>query len=263
MHFADLRQPLPFDVDSVLKGVAQQVVGDIPHFSRKQLERCATEQERVRIAHELHDGVLQSLTALALKLQGVSQLLDTDFDAARALLREIQMQISAEQRELREWITHPPAPDATADTAADLALALQKLCHRAEWQWRFKCELVVDVRVSVPRTLGDHVYRIVQEGLNNAGRHAHAQHTRVVMMGRPERLDIELSDDGLGFPVHGQYDLSQLTARCMGPRSLKDRIALLHGTLVLITGSSGSRLQISLPHPARAWSAQPRQSASD
>jgi signal transduction histidine kinase len=244
-------------------GEAKQVVGDIRDFlSRLTVEQAPTTQERARLAHELHDGLLQSLTGLALQLQAVSRLLDTDFEAARQRLNDLRSLMAAEQRELRAWITNLSSPQATA-TKEDLAAALQKVCRRAEWQWRFSCELVVDGLTSISPTLGDHIYRIVQEGLNNAGRHARAQSTRVGIAVKPDRIEIELSDDGVGFPFHGQYDLARLTALDIGPLSIKERIAALDGGLVLTTGLSGSSLQISLPQPRPAWSASTRQIASD
>src|SRR6266536_3011442 len=256
---ASTPQAPPFESDAVLEGVALQVIGDIRHFfSRPRLEQAATEQERVRLAHELHDGLLQSLTGLALQLQAVSRLLDTDIEAARQRLRDVQALIAVDQRELRTWIGDLSPPPAEAMTTGDeLALALQELCRRAKWQWRLSCEVVIDAQASIPRTLGDHIYRIVQEGLNNAGRHAHAQHARAELAVRPDQVNIELSDDGIGFPFHGQYDLARLTAHDLGPRSLRERIAALRGSLVLTTGLSGSRLEISLPWPRRTWSGPP------
>jgi signal transduction histidine kinase len=151
---------------------------------------------------------------------------------------------------------------ATA-TTDDVAFALQHLCRRAEWQWRVRCELVVGARGSVPRTLADHVYRIVQEGLNNVGRHAHAQVVCLQLSVHRDRVDIVLADDGVGFPFHGQYDLAKLTARNLGPRSMKERIASLKGELVLTTGLSGSQLQITLPLQRYAWPTPARNVAAD
>jgi signal transduction histidine kinase len=258
-------QAPPCESDAVLEGVALQVFGDIRHFfSRARLEQAATEHERVRLAHELHDGILQSLTGLALQLQAVSRLLDTDIEAARQRLRDVQALIAVEQGELRTWIGDlSPAPTEAMATGDDLALVLQKLLRRAEWQWRLSCELAVDAKAPVPRTLGDHIYRLVQEGLNNAGRHARAQRAWVELAVRPDRVDIALSDDGVGFPFHGRYDLARLTAHNLGPRSIRERIASLRGSLVLTTGLSGSRLEIGLPMPRRTWSGPPSYLPSD
>jgi signal transduction histidine kinase len=79
----------------------------------------------------------------------------------------------------------------------------------------------------------------------------------------PDRVDILLADDGVGFPFHGQYDLAKLTARNLGPRSMKERIASLKGELVLTTSLSGSELKITLPNPRHAWPMPTRSLAAD
>jgi signal transduction histidine kinase len=239
----------PFERAAVLDGVAQQVVGDVQRFfSRERLERAATEDERTRLAHELHDGVLQALAGIALQLQTATRLLDSDPETARARLREIQTLLETEQRELRTWIANlaPAAPQAMA-SGDDIANALQQLCRRAECQWRVRCELIVGARGAVPRTLADHVYRIVQEGLNNVGRHARAGVARVDLSVKSDRIDLLIADDGAGFPFQGTFDLAKLTAAGIGPRSLKDRVSALRGELVLVSNPAGSQLRISVP----------------
>jgi signal transduction histidine kinase len=67
-----------------------------------------------------------------------------------------------------------------------------------------------------------------------------------------DRVYITVTDDGRGFPFSGRYDLAALTDAQLGPVSLKQRVASLHGELVLTSTLIGSRLEISLPvdqHP--------------
>jgi signal transduction histidine kinase len=238
-----------------LDGAASKVVGDIHRFfSRERLERAAMQDERTRLAHELHDGLLQSLTGIALQLQTVAGLLDSKPEAASQRLGDVQALIAAEQRELRRWVEH--LLDRTPVVGAgenDLVIALAQLCGRAEWHWGVRCELTADLPRSLPATLGDHIYRVVQEGLNNIGRHARAQVAHVNLGLKPDRVEIGISDDGVGFPFRGEYDLAALTARRLGPRSLKERISGLNGTFVLSSSLSGSHLRISLPLPRQTW----------
>ena len=261
---SDWQHP-PFHDDVMLEGVARRVVGDINrYFSKDRLERAATQDERLRLARELHDGLLQSLAGIALQLETVSRLLDSDLETARNRLQEIATLIAVEQRELRAWIANlsPAAPEAMA-SADDFAAALQKLCRRAESQWGVRCELIIGPVASIARALGDHVYRIVQESLNNVGRHTRAKVARVELQVRPDRVEITVTDDGVGFSFGGRYDLAQLTALGIGPRSLKERIASLHGGLVLTSSPSGSLLEITLPLQRYAWPHPIRNQASD
>jgi signal transduction histidine kinase len=173
---------------------------------------------------------------------------------ARERLRDVQALIAAEQQELRSWaeglLDRKPEVAATANA---LTVAVEQLCRRAEWHWRFRCALTVDLSGQIPATLGDHVYRVVQEGLNNIGRHARAQVAHIELRSTPGGVEIAIGDDGVGFPFRGEYDLATLTARRLGPRSLKQRVSALNGTLVLTSSLSGSQLRISLPLPRQTW----------
>jgi len=235
----------------VLEGAGREVMTDVNRFfSKERLEQAAMHDERVRLARELHDGVLQSLSAAALQLETMSRLIDIDPEAARERLKDIEKLIAEEQRELRHWISKlQPTAALSIATASELATALEKLRQRAEWQWGARVELAVDSRGAVPRLLADEIYRIVQEALTNAGRHARANKIRIAVTlglgGDPVRITV--ADDGCGFPFRGRYDLAALNGKQIGPRSLRERVAALRGKLVLSSELSGSRLDISLP----------------
>lgn len=235
--------------DSLLDGVARQVVADInQYFSRGRLERAAMQDERVRLARELHDGVLQSLTGASLQLEALSRLIDENPDAARNRLRIIGNLIAEEQRELRNWIQKlGPTPRPAMAPGADLVVALESLCKRVESQWALRVELHTGKKGTIPRILGDEAYRLVQEALTNAGRHANAMLARVDLEISPDRVHITVADDGQGFPYRGRYTLEELMETRLGPTSLKHRIESLGGDLILTSSLSGSRLEMSLP----------------
>jgi signal transduction histidine kinase len=240
-----------FQEDRVLEGAGRQVMADVSRFfSKERLEQAAMHDERLRLARELHDGVLQSLAGAALQLEAMSRLIDENPTAARERIKDIEKLIAEEQRELRQWIQklQPTVPPSIA-TGSDLATALDKLRQRAEWQWGVRVELTVDSRGAVNRMLGDEIYRIVQEGLTNCGRHARASKVRVIVrLGTGATpVQITVADDGCGFPFRGRYDLAELREKQVGPRSLRERVAQLRGELVLNSGLSGSQLEISLP----------------
>ena len=244
----------------------RQVISKIsPLFYNEPLQQVATRDDRMRLARELHDGVLQSLMAAVLQLETVSRLIDTDPNAAKARLSDVQQMIGQEQRELRAWAErlHSTVP-LLSTTGADLTAALGTLRQRLKMQWGLCVELAVDIRGTVSRVLGDEIYRIVQEALNNAGRHAHARVAHVgIDRGRGSNsLRILVADDGCGFPFRGRFDLVDLMARQIGPKSLRERVASLGGELILTSELSGSQLEISLPLAEHLRSSQARTSAS-
>ena len=241
----------PFQNDSMLDGVARQVMADINQFfSKERLERAAMSDERVRLARDLHDGMLQSLSGAVLQLEALSRLIDENPHAARKRLHDIGDLIADEQRELRIWIQKlKPTTAMSMASSADLNAALSTLCQRAETQWGLRTTLTTG-RGSIPRGLGDEVYRLVQEALTNVVRHAHARTVDVRVEITLDRVHITVEDDGVGFPFHGRYHLAVLVERQLGPRSLKERTASLGGELILSSTLSGSKLAIDLPlHP--------------
>ena len=129
---------------------------------------------------------------------------------------------------------------------AACALGLQELCHRVSSLWGVEVELEESDEIGHP--MAWEVYRLAQEGLINAARHAQASRIRLAASRNGNRVSIRIADNGRGFPFEGVYDLATLEERKIGPVSLKERIASLRGDLLLRTDQSGTVLEISLPH---------------
>jgi signal transduction histidine kinase len=139
------------------------------------------------------------------------------------------------------------APDVPVARLAD---RLEALRQRVERQWEVK------VRVTPPPSTGDwpdpfvdNVYRIVQEAVLNAARHADASVISVDCStpGNDGLIAIQVADDGKGFPFHGTFDLDTLDAMEKGPLTLRERVAELRGDLQLVSAETGTRLSITLP----------------
>lgn len=137
------------------------------------------------------------------------------------------------------------SPHVTTSTH-ELLSALNNLRDGTAWH-ALRVELDVTGSASVPHELVDHVYRIVQECLNNIARHAHARCARVSVRVCFDRVWITVADDGAGFPCNGRYWLLDLLHRRFGPVSVRDRVAALGGDMVLSSNESGSQLDVALP----------------
>jgi signal transduction histidine kinase len=231
------------------EGSTRQAISDISRFfSKSKIQHDAMEDERTRLARDLHDGVLQALTGIALQLEAASKLIATDPDGARARIVAIGDLIAAEQRELRGFVHRlKHGIGASLASPEELATALHKLRERAVQLGGVRVDLAIDGHGSVPRSTGDAIYRVVQEALTNVVRHAHAQSARVQVMIRFDKVRIRVSDDGCGFPFRGEHNLASLAARNWGPKSLRERVAALRGELLLTSSLSGSSLDICLP----------------
>jgi signal transduction histidine kinase len=243
------RAELPFHGEDLLEHSSRRVVADIQRFfSKPRIEKAAVHDERARLGRELHDGVLQSLAGAAIQMEVIARLIATDPDAAKVRLRQLTQMFGEQQRDLRRWIDEARAAPAPAMApVAELAAAIEKLRQRVAWQHALRVDVVVPEVGSVPRSLGEHVYRIVQESLTNIGKHARAHVARVELRIGFDRIEVTIADDGVGFPFHATLALDDLKRRGVGPRSIIDRASALQGTLNVASSLSGAELHVSLP----------------
>jgi signal transduction histidine kinase len=214
----------------------------------KRLRDAAALEERLRLARDLHDSLLQSVAGSALQLLAARRLFERDSVAGGKRLEEVQNQLERDELEMRSFIRRLRPSSSTNVVGVGLAQRLEDLRSRVERQWEIKVKLQID-DVSDDSALVDEVYRIVQEGVLNAARHADASVINVAVSMVENGLRIEIVDDGRGFPFLGTYDLSALNEMDRGPLTLKERVAELHGDLKLRSGETGTELQIRLPVP--------------
>jgi signal transduction histidine kinase len=247
--------------------VARQVIADMNElFMQQRLQQAAAMAERLRLARDLHDGLLQSLTGVAFQLEIAHRLLEADPQAARERLQDMQRQIAAEQCSLRVFIEElKPVPHILMHSESNLAACLEELGQRIERQWGLSVAVTVEPpKEPLPDLFRHEIYHLVQEALINAARHAQASVARVQLGTQDEQVHIVIADDGHGYPFHGRYDLAALTAMQLGPVSLQERVMALRGELMITSTESGTRLEITLPlKPGRfSSSAGPSPSAA-
>jgi signal transduction histidine kinase len=230
--------------------VARQSAASLDHYYLLQrLRQAAAGEERILLARDLHDGLLQSLTAAALQLETVRGLLAEKPDMARARLLEVQQLIAAEQREVRAFVRElQPAALALPEADSSLAAWLDELVKWIDRQWGLRVDVIME-RPEAPMAegLAQQTYLVIHEALVNAARHAQASVVRVELEARDSPMRITVADNGRGFSFRGRYDQAALTELGLGPASLKERIASLGGTLAIDSTESGARLEITLP----------------
>jgi signal transduction histidine kinase len=232
--------------------VARQMAARMDQlYLLQRLQQAAATEERIRLARQLHDGVLQSLTGAALQLQAVGSLLQADGQAARDRLLEIQRLLAEEQRDLRFFIQElKPAPLWLPGANSSLAARLKELGERIERHWGLRVDLAVEPPTApIAEPLLREIYLIVHEALVNAARHAQASTARVTVRVLEGEMRIAVADNGRGFRFRGRYDHAALTDLKLGPVTLKERILALRGSLAIESSDSGARLEISLPLP--------------
>ena len=181
---------------------------------------AAQEDERKRIAQDLHDSVGQSLSAIKYSLERAQVLMRRlDAPAAGAVMESAVERVRRLIDDVR-CISMNLRPPQLDDLGA--ASAVRWLCR--EWHDIYD-EIAIDTDITVadsdiPAPLGTNVFRAVQESLNNVARHAAARRVRVALKLQEGTLSVAVEDDGSGFALNG--DVRRLV-ESGGLRGLRER----------------------------------------
>ena len=131
---------------------------------------------------------------------------------------------------------------------ADRAAQLAEFQLRVEMQWDVRVTIEVDAAFDEwPDAAAEQAFRLIQEGVLNAARHAEASAISVHVAVGDDGARLTIEDDGRGYPFHGTFDLAALAEMQKGPLTLRERVTMLGGHLVLRTSPAGTHLSIALP----------------
>jgi signal transduction histidine kinase len=203
----------------------------------RELQRLQVFEERERIAKELHDGVIQSLFAVGMSLQGLATS-SAEPETARRLEAAVE-DVDHAIRDLRNYI-FGLRPGILADRQLDQAL--RELT--TEFEARSGVVTVVDVDGEAASALASRAGEVVQfarEALSNVSRHAEATTCRISLRRGAEGIVLEIDDDGRGFDVGTRTP-------GMGLRNLQERVESIGGKLeIQSTPSDGTTVRATFP----------------
>lgn len=242
----------PLEVNEYSLVVAETVallVGQTLDYSSsiRTTSRDAVQEERVRVARDLHDGLLQSFTGVVLQLETIHSLVETQPAEARRMITDIEGVIMADQRELRSYVEQL-GPRRRIDVPFDFQSRMEELQSRFEKQWGIGVAFEIQsIDPLVAKSLGPETFRIIQEAVTNSAKHGSASHVRVRLSSGESKMHIEVVDDGSGFPFHGRMTLAAIRESGVGPAMLAERVAALNGDLVVESSGSGAKVEISVP----------------
>jgi signal transduction histidine kinase len=205
----------------------------------------AVSEERIRLARDLHDGVLQSLTGIRLQLQ---TLADDARSHARDHLLAIERALAIEQRELRLFIDSVRPAPRQPEEPTPLAEGLEEMRERLEREWKTP----ISIRISSPMaSLRPATYRAVRlmlhEAMVNALKHGHPSRISVAVQNAGDALRLVVQDDGRGFTFVGRLEHPALIESEAGPGSLRDRVSAMGGTMAVESSQRGATVEILLP----------------
>jgi signal transduction histidine kinase len=213
----------------------------------------AQEEERKRIARELHDDLNQQVADLGISLSNIKRAMPASMEKVRGELVSVQQRLLTLSDGLRH-VSHELHPGMLE--LFGLAAAMKSHCKEFSAITKVPVEFESDCEGPVADDVALCLYRIGQEALRNAAKHARASQVEVRLAKRGKLLELTVTDDGIGFDVQEAGKRGGL-----GLRSIAERAWLVHGKIeVESRPGGGSRLTVSIesgaaeeaPAPVRA-----------
>ena len=221
------------------------------HYLVRRLRSRVSRTERLRVARELHDGVVQSLAGLEMHVDAMRRVRG---DAIRAAgladeLAHLQKILGDEARAVREMM------DAIRPFEIGRGQAVRVFDDLVT---RFSRETGIVARFStdadgaaVPPRTARELGRALQESLRNVRKHAGANRVDVAFGENRAGWQLVVENDGRPFDFIGEMTLDELEALQKGPRVIRERVRELGGDLTINSSEHGVRLEITVPrHPA-------------
>lgn len=223
---------------------------DLQH-SKTQIEALlsrvvnAQEEERKRVAAEIHDTIAQSLVGLLTRVQTCQSLLPKTSKKAQSALDELKTLALENIKEVRQIIFN-----LRPSTLDDLGLipTIEHYLKKFETETKIKTSLTVHgLEGKLPPVLETAIYRVIQEAMTNVKKHAKADHVSLEILKRSGRLRLTISDNGAGFKPEKARGKSP-DGDSVGILGMKERVALLGGTFeVHALEGKGSKIMIEVP----------------
>jgi signal transduction histidine kinase len=250
----------PMGIDTLLVRslyliVLAYIFGFVSEFEQKQNQRllalsetavkAAAVQERRRITYELHDGILQSLATIILRLESCrSRLLESQKDLRRDI-EDIENFTRNSMTEIRNFLagkeTQPLTPGTLMEKLRDELKFLQQ---------SLGLEVILESKPddpSLPDYVEREVYYALREALTNVTKHSHASRLAIQITQGPDLLEASLKDNGVGFDQDNQKNRSGL-----GLSGMKDRIKKVGGRLSIKSSPGlGTTVMFAIPLETR------------
>ncbi len=201
--------------------------------SSAKIESLTLQNERQRMARELHDTLAQGVAGLVLQLEAVKAHLGANRTERAAAI--VEQSITRARSTLAE---SRAAIDDLRASSTDVSDSVRENIERFRQATGISCEVDISVNENqLPFETTNHALNILSESLTNIARHAQATHVKVVFIIQNKNLQLEVRDNGKGF------DVNQKTSGHYGLIGMHERARLTGGALAIESGSNGTCVQ--------------------
>ena len=215
-----------------------QQLGSKPQFLGTETKEQVIEQERRRIARELHDSVSQQLFAAMMMISALNERADKFDEKEQKQLKMIEHVLSQAQSEMRALLLHLRPISLESKS---LKSGIEGLL--VELQTKVQMKIHWDIEdVKLPEGVEDHLFRIAQELLSNTLRHSHATTLEVYLRQLDSTVLFKIEDNGVGF------NSEEILPGSYGINNMKERVQGLGGQVRIVSfPNQGTTIEIKIP----------------
>lgn len=226
------------NVSTIIEDVKRQnqlVINDV-HTLNEETVKQIVEEERQRLARELHDSVSQQLFAASMMLSALKSA--NHAEQVSKQLNLLEKMLHESQLEMRALLLHLRPVGLKNKTLEQGLIQLIK-----ELKQKIPLNINADIEeIKLEKGVEDHLFRIAQESISNTLRHAKAENITIELFRAGNRVILRVTDDGLGF------DINQIDDTRYGLHTMKERALEIGGTCHVISApQSGTRIEVKVP----------------
>lgn len=215
-----------------------QQLGSQPQFVGNETKEQVIEQERRRIARELHDSVSQQLFAAMMMISALNERTEQFNENEQKQLRMIEHVLSQAQSEMRALLLHlRPISLEHKSLKSGIEGLLMELQTKVQMRIHWDIE-----DVHLPQGVEDHLFRIAQELLSNTLRHSQATNLEVYLRETSSNVLFKIEDNGIGF------NTEEILPGSYGINNMKERVQSLGGQVKIVSfPNQGTTIEIRIP----------------
>lgn len=215
-----------------------QQLGSKPQFVGNETKEQVIEQERRRIARELHDSVSQQLFAAMMMISALNERTEQFNENEQKQLRMIEHVLSQAQSEMRALLLHlRPISLEQKSLKSGIEGLLMELQTKVQMRIHWDIE-----DVHLPQGVEDHLFRIAQELLSNTLRHSQATNLEVYLRETSSNVVFKIEDNGIGF------NTEEILPGSYGINNMKERVQSLGGQVKIVSfPNQGTTIEIRIP----------------